>query len=201
MDRGAASGRPGRRHRDTPLRRDRDVRPAADGRSGRAVGTSRSPACPSTAAPATGPAPASARPPYARAPDCSGRTTRPSMPCPSSRPRSSTPGDIACSPVRQRGGRGADSGGRRRTALQRGPPGRGGRRPHHRAPAAAGDGAPSRAAGAGPLRRPPRHLGHLLRRALHTRHTVPPRLGGGSAPSATAASTSGCAGRSTRRTT
>ena len=34
---------------------------------------------------------------------------------------------------------------------------------------------------AGALRRAPRHVGHLLRRAVHTRHAVPARVGGGAA--------------------
>ena len=43
------------------------------------------------------------------------------------------------------------------------------------------DGRTPRATGAGALRRPPRHLGHVLRHAVHPRHTVPARGRGGSA--------------------
>ena len=53
------------------------------------------------------------------------------------------------------------------------------RRPHHRAAAAAHDGAAARPARGAALRRAPRHLGHLLRRAVHARDAVPPRLRGG----------------------
>ena len=42
--------------------------------------------------------------------------------------------------------------------------------------------AAARAARPGALRRAPRHVGHLLRAALHPRDAVPPRLGGGPAP-------------------
>ena len=52
------------------------------------------------------------------------------------------------------------------------------RRPHHRAPAAPGDGGEARAGGRGPLRRPPGHLGHLLRGGVHARDAVPPRVRG-----------------------
>ncbi|CAA9374035.1 MAG: Guanidinobutyrase, partial [uncultured Nocardioidaceae bacterium] len=53
------------------------------------------------------------------------------------------------------------------------------RRPHDRAPAAARAARAARPAGGAPLRRPPRHVGHLLRGAVHPRHAVPPSGGGG----------------------
>ena len=43
-------------------------------------------------------------------------------------------------------------------------------------PGAAGRALAARAGGAGALRRPPRHLGHLLRRPVHARHAVPARV-------------------------
>ena len=46
----------------------------------------------------------------------------------------------------------------------------------------AGHVGPARSAGPGALRRPPRHLGHLFRPALHTRHALPTGLGGGAPP-------------------
>ena len=84
--------------RGPALRRARHLRPAAHGRRRWRAGTSPSSACPSTAGRATGPAPASGRPPCARARACSGPTTRRSRTrCPSSWPRWSTP---ATSPAR-----------------------------------------------------------------------------------------------------
>ena len=47
------------------------------------------------------------------------------------------------------------------------------RRPHDRAAAPARDPREVRRGRAGALRRPSRHLGHVLRRAVHTRHPVP----------------------------
>ena len=52
-------------------------------------------------------------------------------------------------------------------------PGHPRRRPHHRLPAAARPPSPLRPGRTGALRRPPRHLGHLLRRAADARHPVP----------------------------
>ena len=53
------------------------------------------------------------------------------------------------------------------------------RRPHGRAAAAACRRRPARTRRGRPLRRPPRHLGHLLRRAVHPWHPLPPRERGG----------------------
>ena len=49
------------------------------------------------------------------------------------------------------------------------------------------------------LRRPPRHLGHLLRGRVHPRHALPPRLRGGSARPGAIRRTSASAARSTGR--
>ena len=68
------------------------------------------------------------------------------------------------------------------------------RRPHHRPPGAAGHAQRARAGGAGALRRPPRHLGHLLRRAVHARHAVPARVRGGADRQGPARRTSASAG-------
>ncbi len=76
-----------------------------------------------------------------------------------------------------------------------------GRRPHHRAAAAARAARPARAARRAALRCAPRHLGHLLRRAVHARHTVPPRGRGGAARPASTACTSASAARCTARAT
>ena len=58
-------------------------------------------------------------------------------------------------------------------------------------------GASARPGGGAALRRAPRHLGHLLRRAVHARHAVPPRLRGGPDRPASARCTSASAARST----
>ena len=63
--------------------------------------------------------------------------------------------------------------------VRRRPPGDPRRRPHHRAAAAAGRRQEARPGRAAPLRRAPRHLGHLLRRRVHPRHPVPPGRRGG----------------------
>ena len=76
-------------------------------------------------------------------------------------------------------GAGADRGALRRAGRGRVQAGHHRRRPHHRAAAAAHDGARARSGGAAALRRAPGHLGHVLRRAVHPRHPVPPRLRGG----------------------
>ena len=59
---------------------------------------------------------------------------------------------------------------------------------------AARDARPDRGAA---LRRPPRHLGHLLRRAVHPRHAVPPGRRGGAARPGTLPCTWASAARST----
>ena len=51
--------------------------------------------------------------------------------------------------------------------------------PHHLAASAARAARGPRTDRPRPLRRPPRHLGHLLRGAVHARDAVPPRLRGG----------------------
>ena len=58
----------------------------------------------------------------------------------------------------------------------------------------------ARAGGAGALRRPPRHLGHLLRRSADPRHAVPPRRRGGPLRVRATARTSASADRCTRPT-
>ena len=54
-----------------------------------------------------------------------------------------------------------------------------GRRPHHRAPAAALGREEARPGRPAALRRPSRHLGHVLRRRVHARDAVPPGGRGG----------------------
>ena len=106
-------------------------------------------------------------------------------------------GDIACNPFDITEAVGQIEAGRGR-APRRGRPSPGPRRrPHDRVPAAAGHQAAVRAGRAGPLRRAPGHLGHLLRRAGHPRHPVPPRRRGGPVPPRTAACTWASAGRCT----
>ena len=82
-------------------------------------------------------------------------------------------------PVRHRGRGAADRRRRPRGARPQRQADHHRRRPHDRAAAAAGDARAARADRGGPLRRAPRHLGHLLRCTAHPRDAVPPRLRGG----------------------
>ena len=75
------------------------------------------------------------------------------------------------------------------------------RRPHDRPAAAASDARAARPDRGRPLRRPPRHLGHLLRGADHPWDAVPPRVRGGADRQDGAACTSASADRSTRART
>ena len=56
---------------------------------------------------------------------------------------------------------------------------RAGRRSHHRPAPDTGHVGAARTNGAGPFRRPPGHLGHLFRRAVYARHSVPSSRRGG----------------------
>ena len=78
-------------------------------------------------------------------------------------------------PVRHRRGHRDRSGGGRRLIDDGAPTADDRRRPHDRAARCCGAVPATTARSRAALRRPPRHLGHLLRRPVHPRHPVPAR--------------------------
>jgi len=166
----------GRRDRRPPLRRTRNLRPASDRRRGGHVGH-RGRRHPFDAGTAIGRAPVSGRRRCARRRGCCARTTRAGR-APFELTQVVDAGDLACTPFSAEEAVGQIEAARVLSS-RTGPARRGGRRPHGGPAAPSGHGGSPRAARPGALRRAPRHVGHLFRPALHSRHPVPPGLGGG----------------------
>ena len=166
---------PLRRYRDTRARAPSPVSPTS---TKSVTTTSRSSVCRSTAAPPTARAPGSARCGVRQA----ARALRPGYhvelgvaPAGSRADRRRRRRHVHA--VRHRPRRAARSRTRCARSWRPGPAHRlHRRRPHHRAADAAGAERGARPGRAGALRRPPGHLGHLLQRAGHPRHDLPPGL-------------------------
>ena len=196
---GGRAARPGRSAGRAAVRGAGDVRAAAAAGPGRPVRRRRRRRAVRRRRRPTGPARASGRRRSARGRGCCAAIT-PGWRCDRSRTsRWPTP---ATSPARR-------SRSTRRSRRSRRARGRclarrgafvalGGDHTDRAAVAARGARAP-RPGRADPLRRAPRHVGHVLRRAVHARHPVPPRARGRAARDAIDARTSGSAGRCSRR--